>query len=96
MYVYLPENPTQILCDQYSFFMENLQSSVVCTMMEQEKLLSGADLHVILNAPMEYMRNCYIFEHARHMETAELFKFLDILQKFDSQKHISEILINGT
>ena len=94
--MFLPENPTQILCDQYSFFMENLESSVVCTMMEQEKLLSGADLHAILNAPMEYMRNCYIFEHVRHMETADLFKFLDILQKFDSQKLISEILINGT
>ena len=94
--MYLSENPTEILCDQYSLFMANLQSSVVCKVMEQKKLLSGADLHVILNAPMEYMRNCYIFEHVRHMETAELFKFLDILQKFDSQKHISKILIDGT
>ena len=75
--------------------MENLQSSIICKMMEQEKLLSSADLHIILNTSMEYMRNCYIFEHVRHMETADFFKFLNILQKCDSQKHISEVMING-
>ena len=96
LYMYLPESPTQILCEQYSFFVENLQSSVVCKMMEQEKLLNGTDLLIIFNAPMEYISNCYIFEHVRHMETADLFKFLNILQKFDSQKHINEIMISGT
>ena len=65
-------------------------------MMEQEKLLSSGDLHIILNAPMEYIRNSYIFEHVRHMETADLFRFLDILQKIDSQRHISEKLSKGT
>ena len=91
-----PENPIQILCQHYSFLMENLQSAVVAEMMEQEKLLNSADLYVILNAPMDYMRNSYIFEHVRHMETPNLFRFLEILQKIDNQKHISEKLNKGT
>ena len=96
IFVFLPENPIQLLCQHYSFFMENLQPTTVSRIMEQENLLSSADLDVILNAPMDYMRNLYIFEHVRHMVTPDLFRFLDILQKIDSQKYVSDELTEGT
>ena len=75
--------------------MENLQPTVVCKMMQLEKLLSGTNVHTILRAPMDYMRNLYIFEHIHHMETPNLFRLLDILQRIDSQKHISNKLTKG-
>ena len=90
------EDPIQILCQHYSFFMENVQPTIVSRMMNQERLLSSVDLDIILNAPMNYMRNLYLFEHVRHMETPDLFRFLDILQTIESQKYVSDELTEGT
>ena len=95
MYVSLSGNPIQILCQHYPFVIENLQPTVVCKMMQFEKLLSDTYLYTILRAPMDYMRNLYTFEHIRHMETPNLFRFLDILKKIDSQEHISNKLTKG-
>ena len=75
--------------------MENLDPTIVSEVMKEEKLISSADLYIISKAPIGHMRNSHIFEHIRHMETPDLFKFIGILQTIDSQKHISDQLAKG-
>ena len=62
----------------------------------QQLLLSDSELDCIHTAPVDFMKNLYIVEKVRHMETPHLFKFLDILQGNSDQKHISNTIYNGT
>ena len=61
----------------------------------QQFLLSDGELNYIQNAPIDFMKNLYIVEKVRHMETPHLFKFLDILQETSGQQHISNTIYNG-
>ena len=62
----------------------------------QQLLLSVGELDCIQTAPIDFMKNLYIVEKVRHMETPHMFKFLDILQGTSDQQHISNTIYNGT
>ena len=62
----------------------------------QQVLFSNSELDSIQTAPIDFMKNMYIVERVRHMETPHLFLFLDILQDTSDQQHISYNILNGT
>ena len=62
----------------------------------QQLLLTDDELDCIQTAPINFMKNLFIVEKVRHMETSHLFKFLDILQGTFGQQYISNTIYNGT
>ena len=77
--------------------MENIiNPGNLCKRMEHQLLLKANQLNLILAAPMDYMRNFYIFNHICKMSLPELFAFLDILKESDDHKYISDKLTKGT
>ena len=55
-------------------------------------LLTEVDHKIILDAPLDHIRNCYILEHVRHMKAST---FLDILKEIPDQKHLWNTLADG-
>ena len=93
----LTENPLQIFCKHYQLMVENMEPRLLVHKDNlQQLLLSDGELDCIQTAPIDFMKNLYIVEKVRHMETPHLFKFLDILQRMSGQQHISNTIYNGT
>jgi len=90
------ENPTQILCDHYEFLLQTFDPNEITRMSYFKSLLSTDELDILLITPIGHMMNVYILEHIRILETPDLFSFLAVLQRIDSQKHICDTLLEGT
>ena len=91
------ENPIQVLCDHYQFLMQHMDPNEIFQMPLMKTLLSSGELHFLsLHTPIDYMKNCYILEHIRSLEASKLLSFMSALEEIDSQKHISDRLLNGT
>ena len=96
VFYFLLENPMQIFCEHYQFLVENMQpKSLLESLREktQQVLLSDSELD---STPIDFMKNVYVVEKVRHMETPHLFMFLDVLQDVSGQQHISNTILNGT
>ena len=99
IYVLLTENPIQIFCEHYQLLIENMEPKSLLNSLRdktQEVFLSDSELDSIQTAPIDFMKNVYIVEKVRHMETPHLFMLLDILQDTSGQQHISNSILNGT
>ena len=92
MYVLL-ENPIQIFCEHYQLLVENTKPESL--LETQQVLLSDSELDYIKTAPIDFMKNLYIVEKVRHMETPQLFMFLEKLQDVSDQQHLSNMILNG-
>lgn len=76
--------------------MENITNpGVLCNEMAERELLNSNQLNIILNAPTDYMRSLYVFEHVYNMNLDELFEFVDILKGNNDYKHMGDELIKG-
>ena len=90
------ENPLQIFCEHYQLMGENMEPKLLVHKDNlQQLLLSDGELDCIQTAPIDFMKNLYIVEKVRHMETPHVFRFLDILQGTSGQQHISNTIYNG-
>ena len=63
--------------------------------MLSQQLLNDQEVHTIMSAAGDYQKNCLVMERIRMMDTQSLVSFCKILQKFDCQNHISNLLMNG-
>ena len=63
--------------------------------MLSQQLLNDQELHTIKSAASDYQKNCLVVEKARLMDKQSLLLLCEILQMFDSQKHIAAALLNG-
>ena len=72
-----------------------MDSDLIVQHMLSQQLLNDQELHTIMSAASDYQKNCLVVEKIRLMDTQSLVSFLNILQLFDCQNHISDVLING-
>ena len=89
------ENPIQILCGHYQYLIENMDSKEFGRIAFFKSLLSINELDVLLHCSIDYIKNTYVFEHIRSLETPELFQFINALQEISSQQRICDTLLNG-
>ena len=96
LHVCVLENPIQIFCEHYQLLVENMKPESLLERddIQQVLLLSDGELDHIQTAPIDFMKNLYIVEKVCHMETAQLFVFLDMLQ--DASHQPSNSILNGT
>ena len=72
-----------------------MDSDLIVQHMLSQQLLNDQELQTIMSASSDYQKNCLVVEKIRLMDTQSLVSFCDILQLFDCQNHISDVLING-
>ena len=72
-----------------------MDSGLIVQHMVSQKLLIDQEVHTVMSAASDYQKNCLIVEKIRLMDTQSLVSFCEILQVFDCQYHISNLLING-
>ena len=72
-----------------------MDSDLIVQHMLSQQLLNDQEVHTIMSAASDYQKNCLVVEKIRLMDTQSLVPFCDILQLFDSQKHIGAVLLNG-
>ena len=63
--------------------------------MLSQQLLNSEEFHTIMSAASDYQKNCLIMEKARLMDKPCLVSLCEILQMFDSQKHVAAVLLKG-
>ena len=87
---------TKDLIDHFSHYLTTeMDSDLIVQHMLSQQLLNDQEVHTIMNAASDYQKNCLVVENIRLMDTKCLVSFCKILQTFDSQNHISCVLING-
>ena len=72
-----------------------MDSDLIVEHMLSQQLLNDQEVHTIMSAASSFQKNCLILEKIRLMNIKSLMCFCEILQKFDSQKHITDALLNG-
>ena len=87
-------SPPQLI-NHYSMLLQQLDPLEVVELMMSHHLLCELDHKIILEAPLDHIKNCYILEHVRHMEASDVLKFIDILKEIPDQKHLWITLTDG-
>jgi len=95
IYCYITVVPAQIFIDQYTLLIEQLKPLEVAEAMKLSNLLTEFDYKVILDAPIDLIRSCYILTHVQCMETPKMFDFLDVLKEIPNQDHLYNTFIGG-
>ena len=72
-----------------------MDSDVFIQDMFSQRLLNDKEAHILMNASSNFQKNCLVLEKIRTMDTKYLVTFCNMLQMFDSQKHIASTLLNG-
>ena len=88
-------NPIQILCDHYHYLIGSMDPNEIAGDKFLKSILIVNELNILLHFPINYMKNSYILEHIRSLETTAIFLFIDALKEIDSQKCISDTLLKG-
>ena len=72
-----------------------MDSDVFIQDMFSQRLLDDKEVHILTNASSNFQKYCLVLEKIQTMDTKVLVTFCNILQMFDSQKHIASTLLNG-
>ena len=72
-----------------------MESDLIVQDMLSQQLLNEQEVHTITTAASDYQKNCLLLEKIRLMDTQSLLSLCEILQMFDCQKHIANVLLNG-
>ena len=72
-----------------------MDSDLIVRPMLSQGLINDQELHTIISGTSDYHKNCLIFESVRLMDTQSLMRFCELLQMFDCQKHIANVLLHG-
>ena len=87
---------TKDIIDHFSQYLTTeMDSDLIVQHMLSQKLINDQEFHTIISGTSDYHRNCLILERARLMDTQSLMCFCKILQIFDCQKHIANVLSKG-
>lgn len=85
--------------DVIDYFNHFLTTEMDCDSILQhsltKQLLNDQEVRTIMGAVSDHQKNCLVVEKVRLMETNSLESFCELLQKFDCQKHIANVLLNG-
>ena len=84
------------IIDHFSHYLTTeMDSDLIVEHMLSQQLLNDQEVHTIMSATSSFQKNCLILEKIRPMNIKSLVCFCEILQKFDSQIHIADALLNG-
>ena len=72
-----------------------MDSDSIVEHMLSQQLLNDQEVHTIMSAASSFQKNCLILEKIRLMNAKSLMSFCEILQMFNFQKHIANVLLNG-
>ena len=72
-----------------------MDRDLIVKQMLSQQMLNDPEFHIIISGMSEHQRNCLLLEKIRLMKTDSLVSFCKILQMFDCQKHIANVLLNG-
>ena len=64
--------------------------------MLTQQLVNENEVQHFKRATNRYQKNCLLLERIRLMDMRRLESFCKLLRSFESQKHIADVLINGT
>ena len=90
------ENPVQIVCHHYYYLTKSMDPTEILRTSFFKTLLRNHELNILSQFSLDYMKNVYIMEHIRVLETPDLFLFIDAIQEIDNQKAICDTLLDGT
>ena len=69
---------------------------LIVQQMLTKKLLNEEEIQNLANAASSYQKNCLLLEKIRLMDMERLHLFCKLLKLIDGQKHIADVLVNGT
>jgi len=72
-----------------------MDADLIVQPMLTKQLLNQEEYQNLMNANSRYQKNCLLLEKIRLFDMTTLELFCKLLQLFDSQKHIADILENG-
>lgn len=73
-----------------------MDADLIVQHMLIQQLLNEEEFQNLMNAASSYQKNCLLLEKIRQMDIQTMESFCKLLRSFDSQKHIADVLVNGT
>ncbi len=93
--LYTLANPAEVIGHYYCFLLENLDSSVICQLMLEMKLLTEDDLVHCAKMCSEHQKNTFLMDHLLAAGTTRIVGFCHLLQDTENHQEIGTILTNG-
>ena len=87
--------PEEVIGHYYCFLLERLDSSTICQMMLEMKLLSEKDLIHSAKMYSDYQKNAFLVDRLLITDTASIVEFCRVLKSKENQSEIGDMLING-
>ena len=85
----------EVIGHYYCFLLENLDSSVICQLMLEMKLLTEDDLVHCAKMFSDHQKNVFLMDHLLTAGTISIVGFCHLLQNTESQQEIGTMLANG-
>ena len=85
----------EIIDNLSHYLITGMTSDLIIQHMSSQQLLNDQEVHTIMSAASSYQKNCLLLEKIRLMDAKSLVSFCDILQIFECQKDIANVLLNG-
>ena len=79
----------------YCFLLENVDSSVICQLMLEMKLLTKDDLVHCAKMCSDHKKNAFLMDCLLAARTISIVGFCHLLQNTESQQEIGTMLANG-
>ena len=87
--------PAEVIGHYYCFLLSNLDSSTICQIMLELKLLTEEELVYSAKMCSEYQKNAFLVDHLLVTGTHSIFEFCRLLQNTENQKEVGYMLVNG-
>lgn len=80
----------------YHYISTEMDADLIVQHMLIQQLLNEEEFQNLMNAASSYQKNCLLLEKVRRVGIRTMESFCKLLRSFDSQKHIADVLVNGT
>ena len=93
--LYTSATPAEVIDHYHCFLLANFDSSTICQIMLEMKLLTEKDLVYSAKMYSDYQRNSFLLDRLLVTNTTSIVEFCHLLQNAENQQDIGDMLING-
>ena len=93
--MYISATAAEVIGHYYSFLLANFDSSTICHIMLEMKLITEKGLVHSAKMYSDYQKNAFLLDRLLVTNAASIIEFCRLLQNTENQQDLGNMLMNG-